>query len=157
MVNAEADRQTVNYECQPKNAKGDWICANELQIGDKLQLANGTVVSITAMQVERLDAPQTTYNFEVSEAHTYYVSDSKILVHNMCQGGKPNSPKRLNKSEIKKFDAEGYKEMYVGNKGSRFDIFKDISDNDKIWLGDKAQKTWIETEERLFDLFNGGW
>ena len=37
------------------------------------------------------------------------------------------------------------------------DIFKDISDNDKIWLGDKAQKTWIETEERLFDLFNGGW
>ena len=80
VVNAAADRQTVNYECKPKNAKGDWICANELQIGDKLQLTNGTVVAIKAIQVERLDVPQTTYNFEVSEAHTYYVSDSKIFI-----------------------------------------------------------------------------
>ena len=64
-----------------------------MQIGDELQLANGTVVAITAMQVERLDAPQTTYNFEVSEAHTYYVSNSKVLVHNSCRGKnklKPN-------------------------------------------------------------------
>lgn len=26
----------------------------------------------------------TTYNFEVAESHTYYVSNSKVLVHNKC-------------------------------------------------------------------------
>ena len=47
----------------------------------------------------------------------------------MC---KPESPKKLNNSEIKKFDAEGYKKTYVNNKGSRFDIFKDSANNNKI-------------------------
>ena len=93
VVNAEAERRIVQFEGDASNGKGAWICANELRIGDKLLLANGTVVTITAMQVERLDVPQTTYNFEVSEAHTYYVSDSKILVHNMCQ--RPQQPDRI--------------------------------------------------------------
>ena len=50
-----------------------------------------------------------------------------------------------------------YKKTYVNNKGSRFDIFKDSANNDKIWLGSKDQKTWIETFEHLIDLLNGDW
>ena len=58
---------------------------------------------------------------------------------------------------VKKFDAEGYKKLYVGKNGARFDIYKDTANADKIWPGDKHQKNWIETFETLSDLFSGGW
>lgn len=32
-----------------------------------------------------MDVPETTYNFEVEDFHTYYVSNSDILVHNSCK------------------------------------------------------------------------
>lgn len=84
VLNAEAERHNVKYEGQFQNAKGTWICANELKVSDELLLANGTVVAITAIQVEKLDVSQATYNFEVDDFHTYYVSGSKILAHNKC-------------------------------------------------------------------------
>ena len=131
-----------------------WVSACKLKAGDKVLLSDGKYGIIVSVKIEELESPETTYNFEVADFHTYYVSDSNVLVHNMC---KPESPKKLNNSEIKKFDAEGYKKTYVNNKGSRFDIFKDSANNDKIWLGSKDQKTWIETFEHLIDLLNGDW
>ena len=77
-----------------KNAKDAWICANELKVSDELLLANGTVVTIDSMHVEKLSKPETTYNFEVSEAHTYYVSDAKVLVHNICKRAAMREAKR---------------------------------------------------------------
>lgn len=82
MLDAAADRQTVNYEGCPENANGAWICADELQNGDKLLLANGTTAIIEAVEVEKLSKPEITYNFEVAASHTYYVSKSNVLVHN---------------------------------------------------------------------------
>ena len=134
-----------------------FIEARKLKVSEKLLLSSGKEVIIEKVEVEQLAESETTYNFEVEDFHTYYVSDCKVLVHNMCAGNKPNSPKKLSKNEIKKFDAENYKQAYVDNMGARFDIFKDTANNDKIWLGSKDQKTWIETAENLTDLFNGGW
>ena len=34
--------------------------------------------------------PETTYNFEVADYHTYYVGECNVLVHNMC-GKKPGN------------------------------------------------------------------
>ena len=48
-------------------------------------LSDGSCVIIEAVEVEKLSTSQTTYNFEVADFHTYYVSDSKILVHNDCK------------------------------------------------------------------------
>ena len=84
VVNAEANRLKVNYGGRPENANGVWICANQLQIGDKVLLSNGNSAIIESVEVEKLSEPETTYNFEVADFHTYYVSDSKVLVHNMC-------------------------------------------------------------------------
>ena len=131
-----------------------WVSAYKLKVGDKVLLSDGKYAIIKSVEVEELAVPETTYNFEVEDFHTYYVSESNVLVHNMC---KPESPKKLKNSEIKKFDAEGYKRTYVNNKGARFDIFKDSANNDRIWLGTKDQKTWIETFEHLIDLINGDW
>ena len=124
--------------------------------GDKVLLSDGTLCEVEGVTLKQLETPETTYNLEVADFHTYYVSDACVLVHNLnC--GKPSSPKKLTKNEIKKFDAEAYKKLYVGNKGSRFDIYKDTANADAIWLGDKSQKLWIETFETLSDLFGGGW
>ena len=62
-----------------------FIKASELNCCDKLLNANGAVVSIDCVWVERLETEQTTYNFEVADFHTYYVSELHILVHNRCR------------------------------------------------------------------------
>ena len=66
-----------------------WTDAIQLRAGDRLQLLNGEYVIIEQVQHEIFEAPVTVYNFEVEDFHTYYVSDSAILVHNTC---KPTSP-----------------------------------------------------------------
>ncbi len=33
-----------------------------------------------------LENPETTYNFEVADFHTYYVGSTEVLVHNKCRG-----------------------------------------------------------------------
>jgi hypothetical protein len=43
------------------------------------------------VQHEILEAPVTVYNFEVEGWHTYYVSDSAVLVHNTCRMGGANA------------------------------------------------------------------
>lgn len=47
-------------------------------------LSNKSCATIEEIRVERLTKPETTYNFEVEDFHTYYVSESKVLVHNDC-------------------------------------------------------------------------
>lgn len=106
-----------------------WVSACKFKAGDKVLLSDGSYGIMNSVTVETLESAEMTYNFEGEDFHTYFVSDSNVLVHNMC---KPESPKKLNNSEIKKFDAEGYKKTYVNNKGSRFDIFKDSANNNKI-------------------------
>lgn len=53
-------------------------------MGDKVLLSDGKCGIIKDVTVEELSEPETTYNFEVEEYHTYYVSESKVLVHNAC-------------------------------------------------------------------------
>ena len=135
MVNAEAGRQTVNYEGRPENAKGAWICANELQIGDKLLLANGIAITITAIQVEKLSIPETTYNFEVADFHTYYVSDSKVLVHNMFRKEWAKERKRYWKEQ-----GEKYKNSINDNALSDSGTYNLTKNNVDRMLSGKAPK-----------------
>ena len=84
VLNAEADRHKIKYERQPQNAKGAWVCADELKVYDKVLLSDGSCAIIELVEVEKLSEPETTYNFKVADFHTYYVSVSKVLVHNTC-------------------------------------------------------------------------
>lgn len=65
-----------------------FIEARKLKVSEKLLLSSGKEVIIEKVEVETLTEAETTYNFEVADFHTYYVSDSKVLVHNMCANGK---------------------------------------------------------------------
>ncbi|MFP3435520.1 polymorphic toxin-type HINT domain-containing protein, partial [Paraburkholderia sp. SIMBA_061] len=55
---------------------------DELQVGDKLQKADGSSLTIDKVVLVKLDEPVTVYNFTVADFHTYYVTDLGIWVHN---------------------------------------------------------------------------
>ena len=37
------------------------------------------------IEIAQLAEPETTYNFEVADFHTYYVTEKNVLVHNKCR------------------------------------------------------------------------
>ena len=62
-----------------------FVPAKDLKAGQRVLLADGSCAEIDGILVEELSTPETTYNFEVEDYHTYYVSEDKVLVHNRCQ------------------------------------------------------------------------
>jgi hypothetical protein len=42
--------------------------------------------NVEQIQHEILESPILVYNFQVEDYHTYYVTDSGVLVHNLCKG-----------------------------------------------------------------------
>jgi hypothetical protein len=61
-----------------------WTDAVHLRAGDILVLVNGEYVVVEKVQYEILESPITVYNFQVADYHTYYVSNTGVLVHNSC-------------------------------------------------------------------------
>ena len=58
----------------------DWIAAEDLKVGDIVMDSKGKYYSIT--KITSKDIIETVYNLEVNDNHNYYVTESKILVHN---------------------------------------------------------------------------
>ncbi len=71
-----------------------WVDASELQAGDFVAGAQNARLRV-ATAWQRTGTAQT-YNFEVAEFHTYYVSEQRIWVHNTC------NPKDLNRSSFRR-------------------------------------------------------
>ena len=61
-----------------------FVSARELKERDNLLLSDGSKAEIDSLKTEHVEIPETTYNFEVKDFHTYYVSHSNVLVHNKC-------------------------------------------------------------------------
>ena len=62
----------------------EFVPAKDLKAGQHVLLSDGSCAEIDGILVEELSTPETTYNFEVEDYHTYYVSKDKVLVHNKC-------------------------------------------------------------------------
>ena len=60
-----------------------WVSASKLKAGDKVLLSNGEYGIIQSVKVEELSSPETTYNLEVEDFHTYYVGEKPVCVHNV--------------------------------------------------------------------------
>ena len=58
-----------------------WVSAKDLKVGDTVLLSNGQLAKVQKIRSIHYDTPQTTYNFEVEDFHTYYV-ETGVLVHN---------------------------------------------------------------------------
>lgn len=63
------------------NEKG-WILASEIEVGDSVRTRNGKNISVELIEIKILEKPVYVYNIEVENAHTYFVGDNEILVHN---------------------------------------------------------------------------
>ena len=59
---------------------GHWLRVAELKVGDSVKIYDGSNLAIE--QITVTPGRTTVYNFEVEDYHTYYVSNTKVLVHN---------------------------------------------------------------------------
>jgi hypothetical protein len=86
LVHIKVDGQTIT--CSDTHPfyvpKKGWTEAIQLRAGDQLLLQSGKIVIIEMVQHEILEKSVKVYNFEVADWHTYFVSQSSILVHNAC-------------------------------------------------------------------------
>ena len=82
-VNGEEIETTPNH---PFWVENQWVLAKDLREGDVLTLADGTTTVITKTYGEQPDEPVIVYNFEVQDFHTYYVTNTGVLVHNYTCG-----------------------------------------------------------------------
>ena len=108
---AEWIHVTVNGEtltCTPEHPfyvpKKGWTSAVDLRAGDILVMLNGGYVVVEQVQHELLESPETTYNFEVEDYHTYYVGENPVLAHNSCRG---NAVKKAWKAEAENVRSGG--------------------------------------------------
>ena len=83
VLNASEDRNAIRFDDR-EETNGKWITAKELKKDDKLLLSDGSYGIIKSIKVEKLSEPETTYNFEVADFHTYFVGTNEVLVHNAC-------------------------------------------------------------------------
>ena len=110
-----------------------FIAAKDLETDDKLLFSNGEYGIINHIEVELLVEPQTTYNFEVEDYHTYYVGENEVLVHNRCD-------KEWGKERRKywKEQAEKYKSSVDKNNVANSGKYKLTDDNIKLMSKGKA-------------------
>ena len=59
-----------------------WVSACKMKAGDKVLLSDGKYGIIVSVKIEELETPETTYNFEVEDFHTYFVGENPVCVHN---------------------------------------------------------------------------
>ncbi|RHX89489.1 hypothetical protein DLM76_21420, partial [Leptospira yasudae] len=57
-----------------------WVEVKDLRVGDRSILSNEKTLSITSIDIEERE--ETVYNLKVEDAHTYFVTEDAILVHN---------------------------------------------------------------------------
>ena len=121
-----------------------WTSAIDLRAGDILVMLNGEYVVVEQVQHELLESPETTYNFEVEDYHTYYVGEKSVLVHNMCKGTNDDFlPLANNKEATQVAQKMGYSPT------------KEISNGQKVFVNKNAPKP-LRYITRDADAHNGG-
>ena len=82
VINGE---EIITTEAHPFYVKErGFVDAGSLLIGDPLIDVHGNILVVENTRTEYLDEPETVYNFQVEDFHTYYVGNNSILVHNKC-------------------------------------------------------------------------
>ena len=75
-----------------------WVSAEDLKVGYEVLTSDGEYAIIKAVRPIHYKTPQTTYNFEVADFHTYYVSIG-VLVHNEGCGGRESLKKTVDQAK----------------------------------------------------------
>lgn len=95
-----------------------WVSACDLKHGDKVLLSDGTLCEVEGVSCKKLSEPETTYNLEVADFHTYYVSDACVLVHNADCG--------LTRQQMNQYKREilSGKDVHLNSKNDALQLIK---------------------------------
>jgi RHS repeat-associated protein len=126
-----------------------WVFADELQVGDKLQKADGSNLTIDKVEFVKQDEPVTVYNFAVADYHTYYVTDLGIWVHNtntgdciIKTGDKTPGGHSFSEHGAERANERGFSSQTIDN------IINNNKKNRKSKVDDLGRKTWEYTDAR---------
>ena len=148
-----------------------WTDAVHLRAGDILVLVNGEYVVVEQVQHEILETPITVYNFQVEDYHTYYITESSILVHNTCPNPNEKKGSLEHQNKVKEIgtdlESRGYTVTYeykVETPGGAKNVrYLDIhatngSDSIGIQVGRMTGKGLPVSRERkaMLDLIESG-
>ncbi|MDE1464139.1 polymorphic toxin-type HINT domain-containing protein [Spartinivicinus poritis] len=129
-----------------------WTEAGQLQLGDKILTKGGDTVTVTSILPDTKQ--YMTYNFEVSDYHTYFVGQDGVWVHNgkgpkKCKNGSGSEDKKDDTGENKdpkknpKWTPHGYKHSAPKNRK-----WSDIVKDTKSGPAKYKQGTDIESLEK---------
>ena len=135
-----------------------WVSAYNLKKGDKVLLSDGKYGIIKETETVILSVPETTYNLEIADFHTYYVSENRVLVHNKGCGGdfKKYSPDEIAKRgdiTVEQFHRDVKPEILkVAPKdlGKNPDIL--LRRQNIVGLQSRINTKSFNTEQSLFDF-----
>ena len=97
-----------------------WVPVADLQIGTRSVSANGTITTLTTKRFIKEQVP--VYNFEVEQAHTYFVGESQersLFVHNDCPTCGGNHPVSPSQAKIGSFYERTFYWMWGGDSWSQ--------------------------------------
>ena len=82
-IDGEIIRCTKTHPFQVKGR--GWVEAADLVTNDIVYIKDWNTATIKSVGLLELDEPVEVFNFEVEDAHTYFVGELGVLVHNSCQ------------------------------------------------------------------------
>ena len=88
------NEEIVVTEEHPFYTERGWIAAGELQVDENIITAGDHVATVVSLE-EHSEAI-IVYNLTVRDAHTYFVGESQMWVHNTCEECGPNGDKLEN-------------------------------------------------------------
>ena len=143
-----------------------WVSAKELKVSDQVLLSDGSCAIIEKIQVEQLETPETTYNFEVADYHTYYVFNRKVLAHNVCKYYETmRTEKRVVRGrEITKKPAlnrvRNAKDVLADSRSSAKALAKKAFGNSKVYSGIhdnlyNAMAHFHDSKNHIYHIFYG--
>ncbi|MEG2110580.1 MAG: polymorphic toxin-type HINT domain-containing protein [Clostridium sp.] len=145
-----------------------WIPANMIEEGDTVVLQSGEKVTVDEIDKVVYDELITVYNFEVEDFHTYFVSDSGVLVHNTClEKSSSNASSNFKTQKLldshyekhgnefgdisKKQYVEGAQKL-IGSSGS--DIMIKVKDNgDKLFYNSKTNEFAVRSQKGVIRTY----
>ena len=104
-----------------RSPRGAWRGASALHPGDRVWLSDGQLGEVTRLRRLAGDPNRTltTYNFEVSEHHTYFVGRMGVWVHNGCSKEVSRAMSRLHDigyNEVERGQKTGFLRNWLLNK-----------------------------------------
>ena len=148
VYNIRIGKETIQATADhPFFISGHWLRVAELKVGDSVKTYDGSHLAIE--QITVAPGRTTVYNFELEDFHTYYVSNTKVLVHNngdcdVTPGKKGGSgPNKVGKKfeNDNGIEGNGGRESYRGTSGKNRIV--DKSDDFEI-LETKANNSYTQ-------------